>query len=52
MKNIRVALTITGIAVIIWFAMSFGQVVAQNKPATGRPQYSSWNMFQIMSEEG
>lgn len=48
MKNLKVALTITGIAVIIWFALSFRQVVAQNKPATGRPTYSSWNMFQMV----
>lgn len=48
MKNLKAALTITGIAVIIWFALSFEQVVAQNKPATGRPTYSSWNMFQMV----
>lgn len=48
MKNLKVALTITGIAAIIWFALSFEQVVAQNKPATGRPTYSSWNMFQMV----
>lgn len=52
MRTLRKALCLWSILVLIWVLLSFGEVVAQNKPATGRPTYSSWNMFQMVSEEG
>lgn len=52
MKTIKKAFFLWSILVLIWVLLSFGEVVAQNKPATGRPTYSSWNMFQMVSEEG
>lgn len=52
MKTIKKAFFLWSILVLIWVSLSFGEVVAQNKPATGRPTYSSWNMFQMVSEEG
>lgn len=52
MKTFQKAICLWGILILIWVSLSFGEVVAQNKPATGRPTYSSWNMFQMISEEG
>lgn len=52
MKTVKKAFFLWGILVLIWVSLSFGEVVAQNKPATGRPQYSSWNIFTMVSEEG
>lgn len=48
MKTFKCALLLWATLILIWFALSFEQVVAQNKPATGRPTYSSWNMFQMV----
>lgn len=50
MKTFKRALCLWSAMVLIWITLSFGQVVAQNKPATGRPTYSSWNIFQMMEE--
>lgn len=50
MKTFKRALCLWAILILIWVSLSFGQVVAQNKPATGRPTYSSWNIFQMMEE--
>ena len=50
MKTFKRALCLWATLVLIWVSLSFGEVVAQNKPATGRPTYSSWNIFQIMEE--
>lgn len=50
MKNLRVALTITGVVVLIWFALSFHQVVSQNTRLNQRPEYSSWNMFMMLED--
>lgn len=50
MKVIKRALCLWSILVLIWMLLSFGEVVAQNKPATGCPHYSSWNIFQMMEE--
>lgn len=52
MKIIKKALCLWNILVLTWISLSFGEVVAQNKPATGRPVYSSWNIFTMVSEEG
>ena len=50
MKTLQKVICLWGILILIWISLSFGEVVAQNKPATGRPTYSSWNIFQIMEE--
>lgn len=49
-NNLKKALCLWSILVLTWILLSFCQVVAQNKPATGRPTYSSWNFFQMMEE--
>lgn len=50
MKNIRLALTLSGIIIMLWISVSFFQVVRHNNPADGRPEYSSWNFFVMMDE--
>lgn len=50
MKTFKCALCLWAALILIWVALSFGQVVAQNKPATGRPEYSNWNFFQMIDE--
>ena len=50
MKIIKKAFCLWGILILIWVSLSFGEVVAQNKPATGRPHYSSWNFFAMMED--
>lgn len=52
MRIIKKAFCLWGILILIWVSLSFGEVVAQNKPAIGRPVYSSWNIFTMVSEEG
>lgn len=52
MKTFQKVICLWSILVLTWMLLSFGEVVAQNKPATGRPQYSSWNIFTMVSEEG
>lgn len=48
MKTLKQALLLWAALILIWVTLSFGEVVAQNKPATGRPTYSSWNVFQMV----
>lgn len=48
MKTFKRALLLWVTLILIWMSLSFGEVVAQNKPATGRPTYSSWNIFQMV----
>lgn len=48
MKKLVQALTITGVIVFIWFALSFHQVVSQNTNLGQTPEYSSWNMFMMI----
>ena len=48
MKTLKKALCLWSAMVLIWISLSFGEVVAQNKPATGRPVYSSWNIFTMV----
>lgn len=50
MKTLQKAICLWGVLILIWISLSFGEVVAQNKPATGRPVYSNWNIFQMMEE--
>ena len=50
MKTLQKAICLWAILVLTWILLSFCQVVVQNKPATGRPTYSSWNIFQMMDE--
>lgn len=48
MKTLKQALCLWATLILIWVALSFGEVVAQNKPATGHPTYSSWNFFTMV----
>ena len=50
MKNLKLALTLSGIIIILWISVSFCQVVRHNNPAGGRPEYSSWNFFVMMED--
>lgn len=49
-NNLKKALLLWVTLILIWVSLSFGEVVAQNKPATGRPEYSNWNFFQMMED--
>lgn len=50
MKNLKLALTLSGIIIMLWISVSFCQVVRHNNPAGGRPEYSSWNFFVMMDK--
>lgn len=50
MKNLKLALTLSGIIIMLWISVSFCQVVRHNNPAGGRPEYPSWNFFVMMDE--
>ena len=50
MKNLKLALTLSGIIIMLWVSISFCNVVAHNNPAEGTYEYPSWNFFAMMDE--
>ena len=50
MKNLKLALTLSGIIIMLWVSISFCNVVAHNNPAEGSYEYPSWNFFAMMDE--
>ena len=50
MKNLKLALTLSGIIIMLWVSISCGNVVAHNNPTEGTYEYPSWNFFVMMDE--
>lgn len=50
MKNLKLALTLSGIIIFLWVSISFGNIVAHNNPAEGAYEYPSWNFFVMMED--
>ena len=50
MKNLKLALTLSGIIIMLWVSISFCNVVAHNNPTKGTYEYPSWNFFAMLDE--
>lgn len=48
MKNLKLAIYLTSIVVLLWISISFCNVVAHNNPADGTYEYPSWNFFTML----
>lgn len=50
MKNLKLAIYLTSVIVLLWVSISFCNVVAHNNPAEETYEYPSWNFFAMMDE--
>lgn len=50
MKNLKLAIYLTSIIVLLWISVSFYNVVAHNNPTDGAYEYPSWNFFTMLED--
>ena len=50
MKNLKLAIYLTSVIVLLWISVSFCNVVAHNSPTDEAYEYPSWNFFAMMDE--
>lgn len=50
MKNLKLALTLSGIIIFLWVSISFCNVVAHNNPTNEAYEYPSWNFFTMLED--
>ena len=51
MKIVKTMLIVLWVALLLWFVLSWCDILAHNDPFAGDYQYHNWNMFTLVFEK-